>query len=87
MDTEEGTVYTGATGALPVMSLERKQYYCLAYEYANNCIHALPVADFKDEMVVVSMKEFFKFIEDKGHKPQLNVMDNQVYQVAYLLKQ
>ena len=76
-DKEKGTVYTDATGALPVMSLNGKQYYIVMYEYDNNYIHALPVSDLRDVTVVAAVDDFFKEMEEKGHKPRLNVSDNQ----------
>ena len=41
-DKEEGTVYTDATGALPVVSLNGKQYYIVMYDYDNKYVNALP---------------------------------------------
>ena len=40
---EKGTVYTDATGALPVTSLDGYQYYIVAYDYDNNFIEAREV--------------------------------------------
>ena len=58
IDKETGTVYTNATGALPLMLLEGEQYYCLAYEYNNNYIHVHPVTDLKDEIILGGICEF-----------------------------
>ena len=37
-EKQTGTLYTNATGALPVMSLEGNQYYFVAYDYDTNAI-------------------------------------------------
>ena len=76
-DKEKGTVYTDATGALPVMSLNGKQIYIVMYDYDNNYINALPVSGLRDVTIVAAVKEFFDDMEEKGHKPRLNVSDNQ----------
>ena len=65
----KGTVYTDATDGLPVMSLDGKQYYVVAYDYNNNYIGALPVAALKDTMIVEMVKTIFKAMEEKGHRP------------------
>ena len=76
-DKEKGTVYTDATGALPVMSLNGKQYYMVLYDYDNNYINAIPVSDLKDETIVATVKDFFEEMEEHGHQPRLNISDNQ----------
>ena len=76
-DKEKGTVYTDATGALPVMSLEGNQYYLVVYDYDNNYIDAVPVSDLKDTTIVETIKDIFEKMEEKGHRPRFNVTDNQ----------
>lgn len=70
-------MYTDATGTLPVMSLDGHQYYIVAYDYDNNYINAVAVSDLKDETIVKTVKEIFEETESQGHKPRLNVTDNQ----------
>lgn len=62
----KGTMYTYATGALPVMSLDRKQYYCVAYNYDNKYIHAKDVDGPKDETIVKTVKDFFTTMKELG---------------------
>ena len=76
-DKEKGKVYTDATGALPIISLKRKQYYIVAYDYNNNYINAVPVSDLKDATIVDTIKTIFETMEEKGHRPCFNVTDNQ----------
>ena len=42
-DKQSGTLYTDATGTLPVMSLDGYQYYFIAYDYDTNYIYAIPI--------------------------------------------
>ena len=60
------------------MSLEGKQYYVVAYNYDNNYIDAVPRADLKDKTIVNTVKTVFRTMEEKGHCPCFNVIDNQV---------
>ena len=82
---EKGTVYTDATGALPVLSLDGHQYYGVTYlyDYDNNFIEAKEVSDLKDETIVEAVQKIFDKMEAHGHKPKLNVTVNQA---ARLLK-
>ena len=52
-DKEKGTVYTAATGALPVMFLEGKQCYVVAYDYNNNYIDAVPIFVLKIQKMLI----------------------------------
>ena len=76
-DKQTGTLYTDATGALPVRSLEGNQYYYVAYDYDHNYIFAEPIPDVKDDTIVKAMTKIFTLLEEKGFTPQLNIMDNQ----------
>ena len=78
---EKGTVYTDATGALPVMSLGGHQYYIVAYNYDNNFIDPKEVSNPKDETIVETVQKMFDKIEAHGHSPLLNVTDNQAAQL------
>ena len=66
-EKEKGTVYTDATGALPVMSLDGHQYYIVAYDYDNNFIEAKEVSDLKDETIVETVQKVFDEMEARGH--------------------
>lgn len=76
-EKENGTVYTDATGALPVMSVDGHQYYVVAYDYDNNYINAVAVTDLKDDTILETVQQIFKEIEENGLHPRLNVTDNQ----------
>ena len=69
-EKEKGTMYTDATGALPVISLDGHQYYIVAYDYDNNFIKA----------IVETVQKIFDKMEENGHRPLLNVTDNQAAQ-------
>ena len=77
VDKQTGTLYTDATGALPVRSLEGNQYYYVAYDYDHNYIFAETIPDVKDDTVVKAMTKIFTLLEEKGFTPKLNIMDNQ----------
>jgi hypothetical protein len=51
-DKHTGTMYTDATGALPVVTLEGHQYYFVAYAYDPNYIFAIPLRNVKDESIL-----------------------------------
>ena len=71
------TVYTDATGALPVLSLNGHQYYNVAYDCDNNFIEAQEVSDLKDETIVETVQKMFNKLEENRHKLMLNVTDKQ----------
>ena len=58
-DKQTGTLYTDATGALPVMSLEGNQYYFVAYDYDTNAIFAIPIKKLKDDSIIAAFDEIF----------------------------
>ena len=70
-EKEKGTVYTEATGALPVTSLDGHQYYIVAYDYDNNFIETKEVSDIKDETIVDTVHKIFDKMEECGHRPLL----------------
>ena len=59
-EKEKGTIYTDATGALPVLSLDGHQYYVVTYDYDNNFIEAKEVSDLKDETIVGAIEKSSK---------------------------
>ena len=79
-EKEKGTVYTDATGVLPVMPLGGHQYYIVAYDYDNNFIETKEVSDLKDETIVETVQKIFDEMEENDHRPLLNVTDNQAAQ-------
>ena len=79
-EKEKGTVYTDATGALPVLSLDGHQYYIVTYDYDNNFTKEKEVSDLKDETIVETVQKTFDKMKAHGHRPLLNVTDNQAAQ-------
>ena len=59
------------------MSLEGNVCYLIVYHYESNAILGLPISGFDDNTVVTAYKTQFEFLESKGYKIKLNVMDNQ----------
>ena len=75
-DKNKGTLYTYATGALPVQFIDGNQYYYVAYDYDTNYVHAVPVKDLTDATTIKIFDTIFEDMEQKGHKPHLNITDN-----------
>jgi hypothetical protein len=79
-DKHTGTMYTDATGALPVVTLEGHQYYFVAYAYDPNNIFAIAMRNVKDESILEAFDRVFQELKEKGFKPEFNVTDNQATQ-------
>ena len=76
-DKHDGTMYTDATGALPVLTLDGNQYYFVAYAYDVNYIFALPITNLKDDTILQAFDQVFQELKERGYKPEFNVTDNQ----------
>ena len=59
-DKQQGTLYTAATGALSVVSLEGNQYYFIAYDYNTNAILAEPLRSVKDADIIAAFEKIFQ---------------------------
>ena len=81
-DKQTGKLYTDATGALPTVSLDRMQYFFIAYDYDTNYIFAEPIADVKDATIIAAFDKVFTKLTKKGHKPTFNITDNQAAKMA-----
>jgi hypothetical protein len=64
------------------MSLEGNVCFLVVYHYETNAIMAVPVANFTNDAILKAFCQQFKLLESKGHKIQLNVMDNQACTVV-----
>ena len=76
-DKRTGVLYNDLTGSFPYMSLEGNVCYLIVYHYESNAILALPISGLDDNTIFAAYKTQFNFLESKGHKIRLNVMDNQ----------
>ena len=76
-DKNDRTLYTDATGALPVRSLDGNQYYFIAYDYDLNYIFAVPIPDLTDDTIIGAFDIIFTDLKQKGYAPKFNVTDNQ----------
>ena len=76
-DANEGTMYTYLTGKFPVRSYKNNQYVFVARFYSINAIIVRPMPSRTDEAMVATFKEIIEELKSCGHKPQLNVMDNE----------
>ncbi len=59
------------------MSLQGNVCFLIVYHYETNAILALPISGLDDNTIFAAYKTQFEFLENKGHKIKLNVMDNQ----------
>jgi hypothetical protein len=76
-DKHTGTIYNDLTSNFPFMSLEGNVCFLVVYHYESNTILGLPIANMEDNTIFVAYKKQFEFLESKGHKIKLSIMDNQ----------
>ena len=53
------------------------QYIFVCYIYQPNAISVRPLKSRTDECMVTAYKEIYKYLNEKGFKPTLNVTDNE----------
>jgi len=85
-DKISGVVYNDCTGEFPYMSLDGNVCFFVMYHYETNAILATPIPGLDSTSILEAYKKNFEYLESKGYKPKLNVMDNQATKVikAYL---
>jgi hypothetical protein len=68
------------------MSLDGNVCFFVMYHYETNAILATPIPGLDSTSILEAYKKNFEYLESKGYKPKLNVMDNQATKVikAYL---
>ena len=76
-DKNAGTFYNDLTGKFPTMSLDGNQAFFVMYHYESNSILAEPIADLDDQSIFDAYRRKFEYLESKGFKMKLNIMDNQ----------
>jgi hypothetical protein len=76
-DKITGVLYNNLTGTFPYMSLEGNVCFLIVYHYESNAILALPISGLDDNTIFAAYKTQFDFLESKGFKIKINVMDNQ----------
>jgi hypothetical protein len=59
------------------MSLKGNVCFLIVYHYKSNAILTLPISGLDNNTIFAAYKTQFKFLESKGTKIKLNVMDNQ----------
>jgi hypothetical protein len=82
-------LYNDCTGEFPFMTLNGNVCFFIMYHYKTNAIHATPLPGLDLTSLLDACKKNFEYLEEKGYKPKLNVMDNQATKVinAYLTPQ
>jgi hypothetical protein len=82
-------VYNNCTGEFPFMLLDDNVCFFAMYHYKTNTILATPIPGLNSNSFLKAFKKNFGYLEEKGYKPNLNVMDSQATTVikAYLTPQ
>ena len=76
-DTRDGVIYTDLPGPFPVRSIRNNQYIFVCYTYQPNAILVRPMKSRSDECMVAAYTDIYDYLENRGHKPKLNIMDNE----------
>eukprot|EP00804_Cyclotella_cryptica_P019007 CCRYP_006480-RA/>CCRYP_006480-RA protein AED:0.25 eAED:0.14 QI:0/0/0/1/1/1/2/0/936 len=76
-DTFFNTLYTDLTGQFPAKSFKGNKYVFIAYAYGPNAILARPIPNRSDKTLVDTYEDIYKYLTDRGFKPQLNISDNE----------
>jgi hypothetical protein len=76
-DKQTGILNKDLIGLFPYMSLEGNVCFLVVYHYESNAILTLPISGFDNNTIFAVYITQFEFLESKGHKIKLNVMDNQ----------
>ena len=76
-DTNTGTIHTDLPGPFPVRSVRNMQYIFVCYAYEPNAILVRPMKTRSDACMVGAYQEVYEYLESVGHKPSLNVTDNE----------
>jgi hypothetical protein len=63
--------------AFPFMSLTGNVCFLIVYHYETNASLALPIANLEGNTIFKGYRTQFEFLESKGHKIKLNLMDNE----------
>jgi hypothetical protein len=77
-DKVSGVMYNDLTGNFPFMSIDGSVCFFVLYHYETNTILVKPIANVDNRSIFAAYKEIFETLEEKGYKPKMNMMDNQV---------
>ncbi len=77
-DRNSGIVYHDLTGLVPFMLYDGSVCFFILYHYESNAIIGTPIAGIEDISIFEAYKKQFENLVEKGFKPKINVMDNQV---------
>ena len=75
INKKDGIMYTDLTGNFPVRSIDGYTAFFILYDWTTNAILATPIKDSTDESMVAAFKENIEYLEERGFKPELNVID------------
>ena len=69
--------YTDLTGSFPVTNKRGLQYILILYEYDTNEILVEPIKTRSDADMLRAYTFVYETLENEGHAPKLNIMDNE----------
>ena len=77
-----GVVYNDLTGKFPYMSFDGDRCFFVMYHYESNAILVKPIADLDRELIFATYKDRLDYLESKGFKIKVNIMDNQAIKLV-----
>ena len=73
----DGTIHTDLSGRFPTRSYRNMQYIFVAYAYQPNAIILEPMKSRESTSMVEAFQSVYEYLKKCGHKPKLNVIDNE----------
>ena len=59
------------SGALPIRSLDKNQYYFMAYDYDLNLIFAITISNLTGDVIIGAFEDIFVQLKARGTHPDL----------------
>jgi len=81
-DKNTGTMYTDYTGQFPARSYHNMLYLFVAYVYDINAIIIRAIPNRQETTLQKAFEDVVEYLDDRGCKPTLNVMDNECSKVV-----
>ncbi len=69
-------MYNNNTGKFHFTSLLGCVCFFILYQYKSNAILATPIKNMEDATIFAAYKDWFEYLEPRGYKPKLNIINN-----------
>lgn len=76
VENKHGKIYVYLTGNFPLRSIDGKRAIFIIYDWSSNAILATPISSTSDNSIINTFTENIKYLENRGFRPQHNIMDN-----------